>query len=705
MAETIVSPGVLTRENDLSQITEGPIVAGAAIVGPTVKGPVEEPILVTSYSDYKNKFGTSFISSSKQYTFFTSIAAHNYFQQGGESLLVTRVVSGSYASAISTQIQNGAISGTINLGQDSLLNSITQQPSASGGSDTTIITCSVGGEISASITLTAGTTNVSSITVVSGSATLGFGLGTTIVFSSHSLGATVGETTPGKDLIITFKPDDLITTASFELKTLSKGINENSTITSGAYHDLPGPNYSNKEIAGGILDSGSSDNLRWEINGVNTGSGIFNLLIRRGNDSRGEKVILEQFLNLSLDPFSPNYIESVIGNQRNTVVTDGDGGKYLKVEGEYPNRSRYVYVSAVNKKTPNYLNANGAISDGDYTASLPMSKLIHPSASSAISGAFAQATGQLGFTNVGGGAYYEQAISADNIQGLPATAYNDALSILSNTDLYNYNLIAFPGITSQMGGNATTVINTAITNAQERGDHLVIFDTSNYGNNSATAVAGRTDGFNTSYATTYWPWCNVVDPDTGQRPFVPASAMVLGAYAFNDNLGETWTAPAGINRGTLDNVIRTEKTLTKAERDTLYEARVNPLATFAGTGVTIFGQKTLQKKSSALDRVNVRRLLITLKQVIGDIGRTLVFENNTVATRNSFTTQATAFLESVQQRQGLFAFKVVMDESNNTPDTIDRNQLVGQVFIQPAKSAEFVILDFTLLPTGAEFPS
>ena len=155
----------------------------------------------------------------------------------------------------------------------------------------------------------------------------------------------------------------------------------------------------------------------------------------------------------------------------------------------------------------------------------------------------------------------------------------------------------------------------------------------------------------------------------------------------------------------LDNVVRTEKTITKAERDTLYEARVNPIATFAGTGVTVFGQKTLQKKASALDRINVRRLLLNLKEVIGNIAKTLVFENNTTVTRNSFVSQATQYLESVQQRQGVYAFKVVMDSSNNTPDVIDRNQLVGQIYIQPAKSAEFVILDFNILPTGAEFPS
>ena len=118
----------------------------------------------------------------------------------------------------------------------------------------------------------------------------------------------------------------------------------------------------------------------------------------------------------------------------------------------------------------------------------------------------------------------------------------------------------------------------------------------------------------------------------------------------------------------------------------------------------VFGQKTTQKKASALDRVNVRRLLIALKGFISQIADNLVFEQNTVATRNNFLAQVNPYLASVQERQGLFAFKVVMDETNNTADVIDRNQLVGQIFIQPTRTAEFVILDFNILPTGAEFP-
>ena len=148
-----------------------------------------------------------------------------------------------------------------------------------------------------------------------------------------------------------------------------------------------------------------------------------------------------------------------------------------------------------------------------------------------------------------------------------------------------------------------------------------------------------------------------------------------------------------------------ERKLPTSTRDSLYEANINPLATFPQAGVVVFGQKTLQKKSSALDRINVRRLLISLKSFISQVADQLVFEQNTIATRNSFLSQVNPYLESVQQRQGLFAFKVVMDESNNTADVVDRNELVGQIFLQPTRTAEFILLDFNVLPTGATFPS
>ena len=180
--------------------------------------------------------------------------------------------------------------------------------------------------------------------------------------------------------------------------------------------------------------------------------------------------------------------------------------------------------------------------------------------------------------------------------------------------------------------------------------------------------------------------------------------MIAGVYAYNDKVAATWFAPAGINRGGLSTVIRAAQKLPQSSRDVLYDGKVNPIATFPGTGTVVYGQKTLQVNSSALDRVNVRRLLITLKSYISQVANNLVFEQNTNATRNQFLNQVNPYLETVQQKQGLYAFKVVMDDTNNTADVIDRNQLIGQIYLQPTKTAEFIYLDFNITPTGATFP-
>ena len=240
--------------------------------------------------------------------------------------------------------------------------------------------------------------------------------------------------------------------------------------------------------------------------------------------------------------------------------------------------------------------------------------------------------------------------------------------------------------------------------AQSRTDCIAVVDLVPY-NSTINTVTTQAGAFDSSYAAAYWPWLQSIDPSTAQTVWSPASVFIPGVYAFTDASSDPWFAPAGLIRGALGNVIRAERKLTSGNRDTLYEANVNPIATFPGSGTVVFGQKTLQKRASALDRVNVRRLLISLKSFIVQVSDNLVFEQNTISTRNNFLSQVNPYLESVQQRQGLYAFKVVMDATNNTPDVIDRNELVGQIYLQPTKTAEFIILDFNVLPTGATFPS
>ena len=180
--------------------------------------------------------------------------------------------------------------------------------------------------------------------------------------------------------------------------------------------------------------------------------------------------------------------------------------------------------------------------------------------------------------------------------------------------------------------------------------------------------------------------------------------MVVRAMAFTDNVAAPWFAPAGLNRGLAGGgIIRADIKLTKNDRDTLYQGRINPIATFVQQGVSIWGQKTLQNRQSALDRINVRRLLLQVRRLIAAASLTLVFEQNDQTLRDQFLAKVEPILLQIQNQRGLTAFKVVMDDSNNTPDTIDRNTLVGKIQLKPTRTAEFLDLTFQVLPTGAKF--
>ncbi len=281
-----------------------------------------------------------------------------------------------------------------------------------------------------------------------------------------------------------------------------------------------------------------------------------------------------------------------------------------------------------------------------------------------------------------------------------SVAYKRAINAVSNPDEIDINMLVTPGIVHSLH---PAVTNHAIDKVEARADAFYVMDGSSYSANVASAVSD-VSALDTNYVASYFPWVKMDDPSTGKGVWVPPSVVIPGVIAFTDRVAHEWFAPAGLNRGGLSSVRMAKKKLTHTDRDTLYDGRVNPIATFPGQGVVVFGQKTLQAKPSALDRINVRRLLIKLKKFISSSSRYLVFEQNDSSTRARFLNIVNPFLESVQSNSGLSAFKVVMDDSNNTPDVIDRNQLVGQIFIQPTRTAEFIVLDFTVMPTGAAFP-
>lgn len=288
-------------------------------------------------------------------------------------------------------------------------------------------------------------------------------------------------------------------------------------------------------------------------------------------------------------------------------------------------------------------------------------------------------------------------ISTTSAEGY--TAYKKALDTIANADEFDINMLVTPGVVHSLHSPIT---NYATDVCEERGDAFYVMDSVAIYDNIATAVA-TVDPLDTNYAATYYPWVKILDVDRNKPVWVPPSVVLPGVIAFNDRVAAEWFAPAGLNRGGLTEVIQAKTRLTQTERDTLYEGRINPIATFPATGVAVWGQKTLQGRPSALDRINVRRLLIAAKKFIATSTRYLVFEQNTSQTRARFLNIVNPYLESIQQRQGLFSFRVIMDDTNNTPDIIDRNILYGQLFLQPTRTAEFIILDFNIQSTGAAF--
>ena len=572
MAEKIVSPGVFAREQDTSFLTPAPAEVSTALVGPAVKGPIDIPQVVRSYGEYVAVYGDRFLSGSNYYQHLTAVAAEKFFEQGGNSLLVTRVADGNFGPA--------------------------------------------------------------SADVVSGS------------------------------------------TALFTLETLAEGTIANSSGSTV---------YSN-----GALGSGTADNVRWEITDKNSTLGTFTLVVRRGDDTGKNKVILETFSNLSLDPNAENYIAKRIGDISYSV-----NGSDIIESGEYPNRSAYVRVSSVAVQQVDYFD-NAGTAKTEYKTTWDNFTV----GSGSYHGAFAGATGNV----ASAGANWFENINGTNTQGLAVNlgsvaAYSNAAAVLANKEAFNFNVLLAPGINQQ---HHATTVGSFIDLVEGRGDAIYIADLTEYGASvdNATSEAGD---LNSSYAAAYWPWVKVQAQGVGRQIWSPASSVMGGVLAFNDAVSAEWFAPAGLIRGGIPGVVRAERKLSRTDRDSLYLGKVNPIATFPGSGVVAYGQKTLQTKASALDRVNVRRLLITLKRFIGNQANNLVFEQNTIATRNRFLAAVNPYLENVVQRQGLYAFRVIMDDTNNTADVIDRNQLVGQIYIQPARTAEFIVLDFVVEPTGATF--
>lgn len=801
---------MFTNEKDLSFLQTGVGAIGAALIGPTVKGPAFVPVAVSSYTDFVAQFGSLYEQSYLPYT------AKSYLNNAGGATIVRVLGSGGYKLTHPLAL---VATGSYGKRLISLLHptfAIT-----SGDADSLFAKSTLTSNNSGSFVLTVSggfATDVSSFTNALNQNGESFSSSIDPENSSF-IGNLYGFNPYGTNAVYNYVCFTKQASASLAADPATRLIIESGSLTSQQwdftddYLAAQTPWVTSQKVGANTVDlfrfetisHGIHSNYEIKVGisnirpaGTIAGSeyGDFDVVVRYVDQSKLPQTpfgwqdedirpaTIEAF-KCSLDPNSPRYIARVIGDR---YVTITDEGKVV-VNGDYSNKSKFIRVEVTEAVK------NGAVSPNlvPFGFRAPVSPI--PSGFSqpaAVNYVSSQTVGSAynkrvyfgfsyDFTNTDNFNYlrplpiaanqttgsnvdfylgnYSQAAAANfptpsapysgsidlttntsidtrkfmlpfqggfdghkpnlqkktgthmistNTQGFDLSnqaasgyiAYKKALDTISNADEFDVNMVVTPGVVHSLHSGITSY---AYEMCEARGDAFYVMDATGIDDNISSAVS-TVEGLDTNYAATYYPWVKIVDLDRNKPVWVPPSVVLPGVIAFNDRVSAEWFAPAGLNRGGLTEVVEVKTRLTQTERDTLYEGRINPIAVFPAAGVCVWGQKTLQGRPSALDRINVRRLLIAAKKFIASSTRYLVFEQNTSQTRTRFLNIVNPYLESIQQRQGLYAFRVIMDESNNTPDIIDRNILYGQLYLQPAKTAEFIILDFNVQSTGAAFP-
>ena len=816
MAERIVSPGVFTEERDLSFLPQGISDIGAAIIGPTQKGPAFTPTILSNFQEFENTFG----KVTEDY--YVPYTVQEYLKSASSVTIVRVLGIGGYK----TDYVNIVAAATGD-NEDVLAVLAPSRGAGALGIDGTAVWRS-GHFMSGGTAVTAGDFSI-------------------LVSGSNGISETISASfATSSDLFIdkVISSDPMTNTSNVYLYKVFKEKAHNSytswtrlsvtgsSSASAGQNFVSGTGYSAQYGATGVaatwtgnsdysvartpivIDQGvtatSSYNNLFRIYSISHGTSVneefkvcvlnikaagsipgsdygeFSVQVRKNNPGQSDdNIVLEQFDNCNFDRTSNNYFARKIGDR--FVEIDSNGK--LTYKGDWPNQSKLirigdyadlknlsktvvpfgfaaVYNPVLGGNIPTVTfksEQKNSVGDFDqnvfygfdyklkdnreYLAPIPYNagvgqnsvfSLLNMNGDDNAAGDLNVSTAANSTTTItlsnsdiaqrkfvmplqwgfdGDNPTVIKAtgndISGTNTQGFDlssaaasgSVAYKRAINAISNPDEFDINLLAIPGVLHSKGGSIvhSAVTNHAISKIEARGDCFYVLDGFAWGDSIDNATNGIS-AMDTNYAGTYFPWVKIIDSETQLPVWVPPSVVLPGVISFTDKIAHEWFAPAGLNRGGLTSVLEAKTRLTHAERDKLYENRVNPIATFPGQGVTVFGQKTLQSAPSALDRINVRRLLIALKKFIASSSRYLVFEQNTSATRNRFLNIVNPYLESVQANSGLNAFRVVMDDTNNTPDVVDRNRLVGQIFIQPTRTAEFIVLDFVVLPTGASFP-
>ena len=609
---TYLSPGIYTREVDFSFYVKQISTSSCGMVGVAERGPINKPVLVTSWEQFINKFG-SYLQAG-----YLAYAARAFFDNGGSVLFVNRIAhltdptDRNTLTAVKAQVvlkdrrvaTASLVTGTV--GTDRIAWRAIQ-PGAAGNA------------VSVEL-IAAGNDTLLSIGVLGQAVTVNLatdGAGDPVSTADQVVAAVVES--PEASARVTAETQDAGIVQAAASANLSGGMDAMDTLKVRAADEGTWGERLSVQVEDGSLDP----------------TGAFNLVVRH----KGE--VVEVFKDLSMDEAAPNHVELVV-NERSDFITVEDLG-----------------------------TASG----------LPLDR--------PVIGVFDLSGGNDGLTGLDDADY-----SGDPSQHTGFYAFDEIDAL---------NLIMVPGVTT------AEVIHAGVTYAENRQDlmllaeapiHLEPLEAVDFRKGQGMYSHGA---FNSSYAALYYPWIEINDPVTGKRKLVPPSGAVAGCYARSDKKTHVWYAPAGIDRGRVFNALSLGYKTSRGERDVLYPEGVNVIASFPDSGINIWGQKTLQSQPSALDRVNVRRLMMFIEEAIAESSRFVVFEPNNPQTWRALIRLINPFMQDIKDKGGLYDFTVQCDEETNTPAVIDRNELVARVFVKPTKTAEFIELNFVLTATGADF--
>lgn len=741
MTETIVSPGVYSQETDQSFIAPPASPGGLAVVGPTEKGAAYVPTNISSFSQYNAVFGLDTTHTYVPQTVYS-------YLQAGDNVKVTRVLGNGGWSFGTTKKLAAIVSGSTIL---TVFHPTLNSTAVTANFNSSSITGSLG-----SFNLVLSGTNVSK--TVSSSLTPSNSSYITKVLGTDQTFAT-GSGFPYLNFGNYAASQSVSATASLALSAASctftssyaEGYDAGSTpwvLSDGGVRLFKFVHTShgfktNQDVKVGISNI--------TVNADPTVYTTFNVILRAWNDTEKTPNVLEQYLNVSLNPDATNYIGAVIGDKyedydstTGKIVQHGDFDRvsnYFRVEladavtngaihpSVYPNGHEALYETiagftgySLPAATYTLSNTGSSVFSGFNYYNTDNINYLNPVPSEAVTGSntvFTMPVNDnkfiLPFQGGTDGMSYSTikqiganiATDGTNVFGFDLStastagtaAFRKAIDILSNKSAYSFNVLAIPGIINQYH-NAVTSYATSMV--ESRTDAIYPMDLTGISANVATAVS-TVAGLDSTYSAVYYPWIQVKDIGTGKKVYMPPTVMVPQAIAYNDKVSAPWFAVSGTGRGNLGGAIDTKNRLTKTEIGTLYTARINSIVKAPNTGVIIWGQKTTQVVSTALSSLNVRRLLIALKNFIENVSTDLVWEQNTSATRNTFLSKVNPYLETVQQKQGVYAYKVTMDETNNSNADIDRLVLNGLIQIQPTRAVEYVLLTFDITPTGVTF--